>query len=345
VKSLIAEANRRLEPYQQIRGWTVWFEDDFPRTASTMKVKRSEVANQIAGGAPLAASASPPQKDVSEMSSLERVDLLAELEQRYGTELDEESFASVSTNEQLRTWIEHQTHHSTSTKEGRFLWMVWPPIRFVGNLLQRLIALPLFRHYIPLTVHGLENLEGLKPPVIFAANHTSHLDTPAVFAAFPESWRRRLAPAARQEQFLGFFDAKRSSWQETLSGTLQYFFAALFFSVYPLPQRMSGVRRALRTTGELVSRGYCPLIFPEGHRTEDGRMHAFQPGVGLMAVRLRIPVVPIFLRGLYEVYSVHDSWPKAGPVDVFIGAPLEFDPHTDYASAAAEVERAIRKMR
>jgi long-chain acyl-CoA synthetase len=345
VTAVIDEANRRLEPHQQIRGWTLWPGEDFPRTASTMKVRRQEVASQIAGGLAAATPASPLQKDVSSMSSLERVDLLAELEQRFGVELDEESFAKIGTNEQLQTWINQQTEQATpAAKESRLLWTVWPPIRLLGNALQRVIALPLFRRYIPLRVHGLENLEGLKPPVLFAANHASHLDTPAIFAAIPAHWRRRLAPAARQEQFRGFFDRGRSSWKETLDAAFQYVLAGLIFNVYPLPQQMSGVRRALRTTGELVSRGYCPLIFPEGHRTSDGSIHAFQAGVGLMAVRLRIPVVPILLKGLYEVYSVHDSWPKAGPVDVFIGAPLEFASNTDYADAAAEIERAVRSL-
>src|SRR4030095_4246883 len=165
-------------------------------------------------------------------------------------------------------------------------WTVSPPVRLLGNALQRGIALPLFRHYIPIEVRGVENLRGLNSPVIFASNHTSHLDTPAVFAALPPGWRRRLAPAARQEQFRAFFDWRGASWKEVVSASLQYFFAGLIFNVYPLPQQMSGVRRALRTSGDLVSRGYCPLIFPEGVRTPDGLMHGFQAGVGLMAVRL-----------------------------------------------------------
>jgi long-chain acyl-CoA synthetase len=214
----------------------------------------------------------------------------------------------------------------------------------LGNALQRVIALPLFRHYIPLSVRGLENLDNLEPPVIFAANHASHLDTPAIFAALPAHWRRRLAPAARQEQFRGFFDSRHSTLKEIFSGTFQYVLAGLFFNVYPLPQTMAGVRRALRKTGELVSRGYCPLIFPEGHRTLDGALHAFQPGVGLMAVRLHIPVVPIYLKGMYEVYSAHDSWPNAGPVEVSVGAPLEFAPDTDYADAATKIEQAVRGL-
>jgi long-chain acyl-CoA synthetase len=344
-KEVIAEANRRLEPYQRVRGWTVWPAEDFPRTQSTMKVKRGDVAAQISGGVATAPPIPLVEKDVSAMSSLERVDLLAALEQRYGVELDEVAFARMGSNEELKEWISSQTQQSeASSKDDRGLWAASRPIRLFGNALQRVIALPLFRHYLPLSVYGLENLMQLQPPVIFVANHASHLDTPAIFAALPAPWRRRLAPAARQEQFRGFFDFRHSTSKEILGGTLQYVLAGLLFNVYPLPQTMAGVRRALRKTGELVSRGYCPLIFPEGHRTLDGRMHAFQPGVGLMAVRLRIPVVPIYLKGLYEVYSAHDSWPKAGPVAVYVGPPLEFAAHTDYADAAAKIEQAVNGL-
>jgi 1-acyl-sn-glycerol-3-phosphate acyltransferase len=63
-----------------------------------------------------------------------------------------------------------------------------------------------------------------------------------------------------------------------------------------------------------------------------------------MAIRLRVAVVPIFIHGLYEVYSIHDSWPKPGAVTISIGPPLEFLPHTDYADAAYQTEEAIAKL-
>ena len=82
----------------------------------------------------------------------------------------------------------------------------------------------------------------------------------------------------------------------------QYFLATGLFNAYPLPQRMAGVRRALKYTGELIDEGYCPLVFPEGARTTDGTMQPFKTGIGLMATRLRVPVVPIHIAGLFEIY-------------------------------------------
>jgi 1-acyl-sn-glycerol-3-phosphate acyltransferase len=63
----------------------------------------------------------------------------------------------------------------------------------------------------------------------------------------------------------------------------------------------------------------------------------------MMAVRLRVPVVPIRLSGLYEIYSVHDSWPRRGPVRVSIGTPLSVGTHTSYEEAARQLEDVFRR--
>jgi len=82
---------------------------------------------------------------------------------------------------------------------------------------------------------------------------------------------------------------------------LEYALALSLFNAYPLPQEMAGVRRALNYTGELIKRGYCPLVFPEGMRSPDGSLQAFRPGIGMMAVRLRVSIVPIYRRVIQRV--------------------------------------------
>jgi len=100
----------------------------------------------------------------------------------------------------------------------------------------------------------------------------------------------------------------------------------------------------LNYTGELVNRNYCPIVFPEGLRTTDGKLQPFRPGIGMMAVRLQIPVVPVRLSGLYEIYSEHDSWPRRGPVSVSIGRAYTFAANTSYEDAARELEEAVRNL-
>ena len=126
---------------------------------------------------------------------------------------------------------------------------------------------------------------------------------------------------------------------------LQYLLARSIYNTYPLPQEMTGTRRAFEYTGQLLRQGYCPLIFPEGGRTRDGLLQPFRPGIGMMAVRLRIPVVPIYIGGMFQVYSREDSWPKTGPVHVSIGKPMRFAANTRIEDATQAICDAIVELR
>src|SRR5262249_14976859 len=141
-----------------------------------------------------------------------------------------------------------------------------------------------------------------------------------------------------------YFEPTGRSFKEIGLAAISYALACALYNAYPLPQKMSGTRRAMAYTGDLVSRGYCSIVFPEGLRSPDGKMQPFRPGIGMMAVRLRVPVVPVRLSGLYEIYSVHDSWPRRGPIRVSIGQPLSFAAHTRYEEAAQRIEEAVKNL-
>ena len=353
VETLIRQANESLEAHQRIKSWSIWPGDDFPRTASTMKVRRAEVRRQIMG-VPFEAArpepaTKPEEKDLSAMSSLERVELLSELESKYQIELNEEEFSKLKSSEDLQEWL-HRSSDKTQRPEPAVIhekapseWARSLPMRSFRGAFQRLIAIPLFKHYLRLTVSGLEHFRDLKPPVIFAANHVSHLDTPAVFAALPSEWRRRLAPAMGLDVFRPYFEPRDFPAKQVWWTGFGYVLALALFNAYPLPHDMAGVRRALNYTGELVKRGFCPLVFPEGIRSPDGKLKPFRPGIGMMAVRLRVPIVPVYIEGLYDVYSIHESWPKRGPVRVSFGIPLEFTT-SSYDEVAQKIRRAIEDL-
>ena len=248
---------------------------------------------------------------------------------------------------ELEEWLREPHIAAAAPPEREALPSEWARsriVRFFGTAFQEVIVLPLFRTLLTLRVTGRENLEGIQPPVIFAANHTSHLDVPTIYAALSHHYRWRLAPAMMQDHFRAYFEPEGHSWKEVAVTGLAYFLACSIFNAYPLPQQMSGARRALKYTGDLISRGYCPLVFPEGLRTSDGKMHSFRPGVGMMAIRLRVPVVPIRLSGLYEIYSVHDSWPRRGPVSASIGRPMQFPATMSYDEAARRLEERMREL-
>src|SRR5205807_4752916 len=133
-------------------------------------------------------------------------------------------------------------------------------------------------------------------------------------------------------------------FRKRIKTMFEYFIATGLFNAYPLPQRMAGVRRALKYTGELIGEEYCPLVYPEGKRTPDGSLQPFKSGIGLMATRLRVPVVPIHIAGLFEIYSTYDSWPKRGDVLIHIGAPLHLEQEQNEEAATRAIEEAIHKL-
>ena len=354
---IIAQANRQLESHQKIQSWSVWPDEDFPRTPSTMKVKRGEVAQRIAKGskagrddraegilARLKGSDSNRGNELA-ISSLERVELLSELENQYGVEIDERRFAEISSVDELKALV-REAGEGAPQRERALLprWARTFPARALRFLFFQLLMIPLFRGLLTLQVDGLENLQNLKPPVLFASNHQSDLDTPAILTALPPAWRYRLAPAMSQDYFRAWLEPGGASLKERTSMMFQYVLATSLFNAYPLPQRMAGVRRALKYTGELIDEGYCPLVFPEGKRTPDGSLQSFQTGVGLIATRLRVPVVPIYITGLFEIYPANATWPKRGPVRVRIGAPLHFQQEQDEKRAALNIEIMIHRM-
>ncbi len=319
---MVRLANRRLETHQRVRSWSVWPEADFPRTASTWKVRRHQVARRVAQrrGTLRRETVSPARAILAQitgrgprqirgdqrldedlgLSSLDRVDLLSRLEDRRGLELDEEGLARIGTVRELEAALTGTVAAGPGSAEAQEAcspvaspsgdrprtalpyWTRRAPVRWARTGLREGFMVPLLRNRLPLAVTGADLLERLRPPVIFAANHVSHLDTPVILAALPPSWRRRVVPAMVQEWFRPHFRPRGFSWRERFSASLQYVLACGCFNAYPLPQRMGGIRRSLRYTGELLDHGHCPLVFPEGRRSADGALGSFQPGIGLM---------------------------------------------------------------
>ena len=218
-----------------------------------------------------------------------------------------------------------------------------PAIRLIRRVSLAFWLLPLTRAFAWITVEGRERLQEVDGPVIFAANHQSHLDTPAILAALPPGWRYGLAPAMAKEFFKAHFYPEQFSWRQWFTNSLNYYLAALFFNAFPLPQREAGTRQALRYIGELVSSGMSVLIFPEGGRTDAGEIKPFRPGVGLIASRLGVPVVPVRLEGLDRV--LHHSWhmAKPGRVRIAFGEALRLKGEA-YTSLAEQVEDAVRRL-
>ena len=380
--AIVKGVNRRLEPHQRVQGASEWPEDEFPRTASTYKTQRRKVAERLSSAAPmpntdgasgldeiLLALTRRSRENLSDdhrlaedlgLSSLERIDMLASLEAHYGIELSETAFSTLSTVGEVRAWVTGQAaspaadpsrgsrgpsatpRESTARHIRPPRWARSRPLATMRVALRQGMFLPLFRHYMELEVAGLPNLERVVPPVIFAANHASHLDTLALTAALPAKWQSKLAPAASQQYFFpsgGTPGAARRIGMRAL-----YYLCCGLFNAYPLSQDLGQVRDSLRYTGDLVEAGFCPLVYPEGRFTADGSLQPFQPGIGLMSQRLEVPVVPVYLHGLFDVMSMHDSWPRRGSIRIEFGMPVDPVKCETYVQLAQRLEASLRQM-
>jgi long-chain acyl-CoA synthetase len=122
-----------------------------------------------------------------------------------------------------------------------------------------------------------------------------------------------------------------------------YYLAALVFNAFPIPRREAGARETMRYMGDLVSDGFSILIFPEGEISHRGDVLSFQPGVGMLASRLNVPVIPVRLKGLDQV--LHPTWRMARPgrATVTFGAALRLEGQ-DYAKLANQVEEAVKAL-
>ena len=110
------------------------------------------------------------------------------------------------------------------------------------------------------------------------------------------------------------------------------------------PGRRLPCSRRLGSCGDLADAGYNLLVFPEGTRSTNGQIAPFKPGIGLLARELGLPVVPIYLDGLFQVLPKGQNLPHPGQVRVIIGAPLRVDPGLGNAEAAAQLEAALRAL-
>jgi long-chain acyl-CoA synthetase len=192
-------------------------------------------------------------------------------------------------------------------------------------------------------VDGREQLERLTGPVIFAANHQSHMDAPVIMAALPARFRYRLAPAMAKEFFGAHFHPGEHGRMARITNGANYYLSSLFFNAFPLPQREAGARQTLRYIGDVLEDGFSVLIFPEGKRSESDAIDRFRPGIGMIASRLGVPVVPVRIEGLNRV--LHPSWRMARPgrVRVAFGQPLRLTGER-YEALAKQVEDAVRAL-
>jgi 1-acyl-sn-glycerol-3-phosphate acyltransferase len=184
------------------------------------------------------------------------------------------------------------------------------------------------------TVTGLDRLDGLTrldepPPVIFAPNHHSHLDTGLMIRAIPRCWRRDLVIAAAADYF---FDAR---WKAAVS--------ALALNAIPIDREVTG-RKSSDMFRDLIADGHSLLIYPEGGRSPDGWGQDFKGGAAYLSVRSGAPVVPVFIDGTGAIFGKGMKRPKPGRTKVVFGAPLRPADDENTRRYNARIEAAVTRL-
>jgi long-chain acyl-CoA synthetase len=366
-------ANASLAEYQRIRRWALWPELDFPRT-STGKPRLPVIASfahELLNGQPhtqkdpviplsghtavdeLLAMVGSRQKEASRseqelnLNSLDRVELMSALEEKFRVELNETSFAEAKTVGDVERLLQQPADGYDRASYIYPRWAQWEPVRWFRLAVYYALAWPATQILGHPRIVGRENLRNTRGPILAVSNHiTRRADIGLILAALPLRFRHRLAPAMGGESVQRmhrpprdwFFVRRWAYW-------LGYWLVTALFNVFPLPQ-FSGFRESFRFAGESVDRGYSVLIFPEGevNNSEDGRMAPFQSGIGLLAENLGIPIVPMRLDGVWQMKREHRRLAHIGEITVRIGAPLSFPPDMTPQAIAEELERVVRSL-
>jgi len=358
-------ANQSLADYQKIRHSFLWPEPDFPRTPTQKPIlpRIREVVKKAKGGLTEAApmedslagliariTGSPVQlasRDVNlesdlHLTSLDRVELMSALEERHQVDLNEAQFQDVTTVAQLEKLL---AQGSSSPIEHVF--PTWPQHWLVTALRLAIyysLAWPATYLLAAPRIRGRENLRALHGPALVISNHVTYLDIAWILPALPARFRNRLATAMGGERLARMRRPSNSvNFVEYFLERLRYFLALSLFNVFPLPQQ-SGFLRSFSFAGDLADRHWNIMVFPEGKTTEDGNMSPFRSGIGLLVNQLNVPVVPIYLHGLFDLKQSEHIFARPGHVQATIGAPVRFSPGQDANEITRELERLVREL-
>jgi long-chain acyl-CoA synthetase len=276
------------------------------------------------------------------LSSLDRVELLGALEDRYQVDLSETGFAAVKTVDDLERML-----HGRPASRIKFHYPAWVQ-RWPTTWNRLVIHYLLLRPAILLLgwprVEGRENLCGLQGPLLVICNHIDDVDVGFVLTALPARFRHRLATATGGEALESLrTPSSGRSFPGRAYDRVKWFLGVSLLNLFPLP-RQAGFRESFAYAGESVDRGYSILVFPEGHHTTDGKMRPFRAGIGLLANNLAIPIVPMRISGLFELKQARKKFARPWRIKVKIGAPVRFPRDSDPEWIARELQKRVEQL-
>jgi len=189
-------------------------------------------------------------------------------------------------------------------------WARRYPVRLARAAYTELVTRPLVAAVAQPSVKGLDRFEHVAGPVIFAANHASHLDTPLILYALPDRWRHRIVTLGAADYF---FDSR-----------LKAIYFAFAINAVPI-ERLKVSRTSAYRAGALIDNGWNLLIFPEGGRSHDGWGQEHTAGAAWLAARSGCPLVPVHVEGTRRLLPRGSRRLYTGKTTVNFGAPIAPD--------------------
>jgi long-chain acyl-CoA synthetase len=338
----IRAANAELAGYQQIRRWMVWPDPDLPRTSSG-KIMRREVAAGFQGGAPRMLTGiieritgKVPDSENLQLDSLGRVELQSAIESQLGVEMDDAAYQQVQTLGDLRGLLSGAAKPESHDEN---IYPTWPWSRIQSAIRSLFIELVMRPLVAILANPRIDRIEAPLKPVLIVANHVTVYDVPLILYALPGAMRRHVAVAMAGEMMMNFRKSRNlGNWFLNLCGPPAYFLITALFNVFPLPQ-LANFRKSFAHAGRAMDQGFHVLVFPEGRRTEDRVMHAFQKGSGMLWKELQCNALPVYLSGMSE-----GKWFRSNALSIRVGKPISYDPNLDAAAATSVLEQAVRSL-
>ncbi|HXX01583.1 MAG TPA: AMP-binding protein [Candidatus Acidoferrales bacterium] len=363
---VVQRANRSLADYQRIRMWLEWPQEDFPRT-NTQKPRRN-VIRDVAQAYILQTSArvDDQERPMAELiarvagrpvtglhehtsldsdlglSSLDRVELLSALEDRYQVDLSETRFSAVKTVGDLERMLRGEAAPGVGYHYPR--WALRWPVTWLRLLTHYLLLRPAIVLLGWPRIEGREHLRGVKGPLLVVSNHVGDVDPGFILTALPARFRHRLAVATGGEALEALrTPPSNRNFLLRIYDRVQWLLGVSLLNLFPLP-REAGFRRSFAYAGEAVDRGYSVLVFPEGRHTNDGKINPFRAGIGLLAGNLGIPVLPMRIIGLFELKEAGKKFAPPWKIGVRIGEPFRFARDADPEKIAAELQQAVERL-
>lgn len=358
IKNIIEKANAKLDLNQRIMSYTLWHETEFPKT-STLKIKKNIVRERIKHhkiktqkrgyskiASILAEVSSTPINEIHssmklysdlKIDSIGKVELVSIIEKGYNFDFDEELIDEKTRVRDLEQLIEQR-----KTVKSKVKYPEWPyskPIRNFRAFWLQTINFPLLKIFCKIKAEGVKNLK--RGPLIFVSNHISYSDHPCILASLPKRLRYNTSAPAVGE----FFTPSKKNLLLWLWKRFAYYYVITTLGAFSMPQKHSH-KKSFQYAGHLVDKGQSLIIFPEGERTRTKEMLPFKKGTAVLVQNLKIPVIPVGIRGIEKVFPRGAVMPKRGDVFIRFGNPIYFKNESlnEITSKLRDEIEKLRKM-